>query len=189
MSLACIGTGGKLHEELVRKYVVKSQTAEIKGEHWQEYQQMALRGGIGDFFMGQDGKIYSVGNERPKHITSDLTPEAEISAAYMTQMAELYFKSGGSQDGKEFCAVGGGADELSRDLAANLFKATSYRIENFNDAAPFGCAISAAKYLKKLSYEQAINKYVKRIDGSEIEPVQKGVEKLQTAIKQVKMVN
>jgi sugar (pentulose or hexulose) kinase len=67
--------------------------------------------------------------------------------------------------------VGGGSkNAILRQAVADIFNAETFSIKNSDFAAPLGCAISGAKKVLNISYEQAAEFFVQRAEGTSTMP-------------------
>lgn len=84
-----------------------------------------------------------------------------IRALHISQALALKLHSAHLANVRSLCLVGGGArNDFMKQLLADVFGTGVYCLENTVYAAPLGCAISGAKDVSGLSYEEAAGKYV-----------------------------
>lgn len=98
--------------------------------------------------------------------------KSEIRALHVSQALSLKLHSSHLANVHALCLVGGGArNNFMRQLLADVFGTGVYCLENTVYAAPMGCAISGAKYVSGLSYEEAAEKYVHSRDVETSSPL------------------
>ncbi|MCK4248626.1 MAG: hypothetical protein KAX15_02490 [Candidatus Omnitrophica bacterium] len=94
-----------------------------------------------------------------------------IRALHISQVLALKLHSKHLSDLNQICIVGGAAgNKFFRQLITDAFEAESYIIKNADFAAPFGCALAAARYALDISYEQAVDIFVEKEEGSTLIP-------------------
>lgn len=176
MALSVITNGGKLHDEFRERYAAAS---------WEEFSRLAA---------GTDGApeatFRPVSPNEPimlpyRHAESvplapagivregldEGDPSANVRALLLSQALSLRLHSSHLEKGREIAVVGGGSrNAVFRRMITDLFGVRTYRIRNADSAAPFGCAVSAARWAEGLSYKQAAERYVQREPGSEVDP-------------------
>jgi xylulokinase len=97
---------------------------------------------------------------------------AEIRALHISQALALKMNSSHLNEARFICLVGGGSrNRFMRQVLADVFGAGIYSLDNAVYAAPLGCAISGAKYLSGVSYEEASKKYNHTTDGETCFPL------------------
>ncbi len=176
MSLTCFSNGGKLHEEFLRKYILKSEQGQISADTWAEYAKFA-----GPDKIGEDESLmlpYLMAETVPlkdKGIIRDGFDAEEaginIRALHISQVLALKLHSKQLSGLNRICIVGGASgNKFFRQLITDAFEAESYIIKNADFAAPFGCALAAARYALDISYEQAVDIFVEKEEGSTLIP-------------------
>jgi len=183
MALSVITNGGKLHDEFRTRYA---------GGSWEEF--IRLAGGADSAGPGREPGTESafrpVSPDEPimlpyrsaesvplapagivREGLDEEDPAANVRALLLSQALSLRLHSSHLERTQEIAVVGGGSrNAVFRRMITDLFGVRTYRIRNADSAAPFGCAISAARWAEGLSYDQAAERYVQREPGSEADP-------------------
>jgi xylulokinase len=171
MSLICFTNGGKLHEEFLKRYILQGQEREPTAEDWAQYKEVASQGGFGKhlmlpYLLAESVPVAPAGIIRDGSFDEN-DPAMNIAALYFSQLAALRVHLGPIQIPGEICMVaGGGKDHVMRKLAADIFGATTFTIEDAGYAAPLGCAIAAMREVLKLPYDEVTSRFVQRIPES-----------------------
>jgi xylulokinase len=169
MALSVITNGGKLHDEFRDRYA---------GGSWERYAELA-RGGSLEVSPEEPIMLpYRYAESvpvAPAGIIRDGLDEedagANVRALHLSQALSLRLHSSHLQTGEEIAVVGGGSrNAVFRRMITDLFGVRTYLIRNADSAAPFGCAVAAARWAAGLSYAEAAARYVQREPGSELDP-------------------
>jgi xylulokinase len=177
MALSCMTNGGKLHEEFLRKYILKSADKPIGQAEWNAYRQAA-----GQPVLTENEKImlpYLFDESVPRCKAGiiregfdETSANDNVRALYVSQALALKLHSSHLSDIKSFCIVAGGSkDPFFRQIITDLFNAESFIIQNSDFAAPLGCAISGAKHALNVSYDQAADMFVIKDKTSALKPI------------------
>jgi sugar (pentulose or hexulose) kinase len=95
-----------------------------------------------------------------------------IRALHVSQALSLKIHSSHLTNVSSICLVGGGSrNNFMKQILADVFDTKIYCLENTVYAAPIGCAISGARHLRGLSYEEAAEKYVHSRDMKKCSPL------------------
>jgi sugar (pentulose or hexulose) kinase len=98
--------------------------------------------------------------------------EVNIRALHISQVLALGLHSGHLSHPDTLCVAGGGArNRFLRQLIADVFDARVYTIRHADYAAPFGCAISGARAVLDISYEEAATRFVQVEAASLLDPL------------------
>ncbi len=184
MALSVFTNGGKLHDHFLRKYLKKPDGETIQKEDWARYGKAA-----GPSLLSGDENLMlpylmdeSVPLKKRGIIRADFSqddPEANIRALNISQALSLKLHSHHLDYVNKICVVGGGASNtFMMQLISDFFNATTYTIKNAGYAAPFGCAISCAKVLLNISYEDAADRFVETDDTSLHKPIKENLPKV-----------
>lgn len=180
MALSVITNGGKVHDHFRHRYT--------STRDWESYTRAA-----GDPLLNEDEKLmlpYLLDESVPlrkRGIIRDgfdeADPDVNIRALHLSQALSLKLHASHLSTVDEICIVGGGTrNNLLRQLIADVFNAKTFTIQNADYAAPLGCALSGARALLGLSYEEAVSTFVQRDISSYREPIQKNVEKIENLL-------
>jgi xylulokinase len=172
MALSVFTNGSKVHDHFLRRYLRQGQPGEITADDWEAYVRAA-----GPFALGEDEKLMlpywqaeSVPLRAGGIVRSGFEEDdqdANIRSLCVSQVLSLRLHSGHLSPGNSICVVGGGAkNSFLMQLIADVFQVQAYSIHHADFAAPLGCAISGARKLLNLSYQDAAHKYVQRDEGS-----------------------
>ncbi len=189
MSLTCFSNGGKLHEEFLCKYVLKSEQGQITADIWAEYAKLAGPDKIGEdeplmlpYLMAETVPLRNKGIVRDGFDAEDA--RTNIRALHISQVLALKLHSKQLSNEKQICIVGGASgNKFFRQLITDAFGASSYIIKNADFAAPFGCALAAARYALDISYEQAVDIFVEKEEGSTLAPNKENTDIFQGLVK------
>ncbi|TVQ28197.1 MAG: hypothetical protein EA383_01140 [Spirochaetaceae bacterium] len=174
MALAVITNGGKLHRQFCDTYA---------GGDWERYADLA--GGsiqvpeeeplMLPYLSDESVPVAKAGIVRDGFAESDA--QANVRALHISQVASLRLHSRHLSDVTRLCVVGGGAsNRFIRQALADAFGAITYTITNAEFAAPYGAAMSAARYALGAGYEEVSERFVKSDPGSECHPSPENVE-------------
>jgi xylulokinase len=172
MALSVITNGSKLHDNFLRRYLLHEGTGEIFPADWDAYVQAT-----GPFQLTQDEPIMLPYRQaesvplRPAGIVrqgfDERDAETNIRALSVSQILSLRLHSGLLSDPASICVVGGAAkNPFLMQLIADVFQADAYNIRRADFAAPLGCAVSGARHVLGLSYEDAAERYVQKDESS-----------------------
>jgi len=173
MALTVITNGAKVHEAFLERYIARGRRGAVTDEDWEAYALAA-----GDVTLANDEKLmlpYLMDESvplRPRGIVregfDEGDAEANIRALHVSQALSLRLHSSHLDETEQLCVVGGGARNLLlRQLIADVFDVRTYTIGHGDLAAAFGSAVSAARTLLRISYEEAAVRYV-RVDGASV---------------------
>jgi xylulokinase len=177
MALSCITNGGKVHDQFIKKYIVKSQNKEITGADWDWYLKIAGTTTLSTqenlmlpYLMDESVPLAKAGIIRDGF--NETSTEINIRALQVSQALALKIHSSHLSKVNKICIVAGGSkNPFLRQLITDVFNAETYTIMNSDYAAPLGCAISAAKTLLKTTYTAAANKFVQKDESSTLKPI------------------
>ena len=189
MALSVITNGGKVQDNFLREYVLKSEDRSPGTQDWQKYIDLA-----GDPLISNDERLllpYLLDESVPlrkKGIIRDNFPEkyagVNIRALIISQVLSLKLHSGHLGEVNDLCVVGGGTgNSLMMQWIADAFDADTCTIENPAVAAPLGCAISAAVKALEISYEEAAERFVRKDTASVRKPIHENVIAMQDLVK------
>jgi xylulokinase len=173
MALSVFTNGSKVHDHFLGRYLLQEENREITAQDWEAYVRAA-----GPFELNPEEPLmlpYWQAESvplRPGGIVRqgvlDTDAGANIRALCISQILSLRLHSDHLSDPASICVVGGGArNSFQMQLIADVFQAKTYNIDHADFAAPLGCAISGARKVLGLSYEDAARKYVQR-DGTSV---------------------
>lgn len=189
MALSVITNGGKVQEHFLKKYLNVSGRKNTDSSDWQEYSEKA-----GTPLLSMDEKLllpYLLDESVPlrkKGLIRDNFPdnvaEDNIRALILSQVLSLRIHSDHLNDVGELCIVGGGTgNNLMMQWIADAYGACTYTIENPAVAAPLGCAISAAKKVLDISYDEAADRFVRKDFKSIRNPVPENIKTMRGLVK------
>jgi sugar (pentulose or hexulose) kinase len=99
--------------------------------------------------------------------------QADIRALHISQALSLRIHSNHLNYAGALCVVGGGSkNRFLRQITADVFDASVYTIRHADFAAAFGCAISGAKNLLRVSYEETASTFMQVDRASFMNPIQ-----------------
>lgn len=172
MALSVFTNGSKVHDHFLRSHLLGGRADQITADDWQAYVQAA-----GSFHLNEDEKLmlpYWQAESVPlreKGIVRQGFDEsdagANIRSLCISQVLSLRLHSDHLKRGDSICVVGGAAkNPFLMQLIADVFQVDAYNIRHADVAAPLGCAISGARRILDLSYQDAAYRYVQRDDAS-----------------------
>ncbi|MBW2219939.1 MAG: hypothetical protein JRF40_10680 [Deltaproteobacteria bacterium] len=107
-----------------------------------------------------------------------------IRALHISQILSLKLHSGHLKNVDTLYLAGGGArNSVLRQLIADVFEVKVCMIENTEYAAPFGCAISGAKEILGISYEEAAGRFIQTDQSSTVSPGGESRPKIKSLLK------
>jgi len=188
MALTVFTNGAKVHEFFLEKYISRGKGVSGLEKNWDAYIAAA-----GEAIMREDEKLmlpYLIGESvplRPRGFVregfDELDAEVNIRALHISQALSLRLHSGHLSHAGVLCLVGGGAkNRFLRQLITDTFNSETYAIRNADLAAAFGCAVSGARYLLDISYEDAASKFVEVDRGSFMYPLRQNQSSIRTLL-------
>lgn len=188
MALSVFTNGGKVHEHFLRKYGVNSNDRQLGESNWDTYMILA-----GEPLLSADETLmlpYLFDESVPlrkKGILRDGFEEDDahrnIRALHIAQVLSLRLHASHLSAVNSLCVVGGGArNNLLRQLITDVFNAKTFTIKNADFAAPFGCAISGARAVLGISYEEATRRFVQMDEASLLEPIEENVPRVKALL-------
>jgi xylulokinase len=180
MALSVITNGGKVHDHFLHRYIPTGD--------WERYVRAA-----GNSILKEKEKLllpYLLDESVPLQKRGIIRDgfgeddhETNIRALHLSQVLSLRLHTGHLSAVDEISIVGGGShNRFLRQLIADVFNAKTFTIQNADFAAPLGCAISGARTLLGLSYEEAVRKFVQRDESSYLKPIIENVLKIETLL-------
>ncbi len=176
MALSVFTNGSKLHDHFLRKYVTGNPDTPVDLKHWNEYLRRA-----GVPVLKEDENLmlpYLLSESVPlaqegiirQGFTED-EADANIRALHVSQVLSLKLHSDHLSGTESLCVVGGASrNPVLKQLIADVFGTRVYSVDHADFAAPLGCAVSGARHLLNISYEEAQERFVKRDSSPMIEP-------------------
>jgi len=183
MALSVFTNGGKVHDYFLKKYITASEDNGLIKESWDSYVLAA-----GDPLLAenenlmlpflQDESVPLIKKGIVRDGFGEDNANANIRALTMSQALSLKLHSGHLGDVDSICIVGGGSgNRFLNQIISDVFNAKIYRIKNAGYAAPFGCAISGAKSVLGISYDEAAEKFVEKDESSYLNPIKENIPK------------
>lgn len=179
MALSVFTNGGKLHEYFLRRYILKGKEKKLEMSDWALYLTTA-----GSPQLNVDEKLmlpYLFDESLPlrsrgviRNGFSENDGSLDIRSLHISQVLSLRLHSRHLKNVSELCVVGGGSrNRFLRQLIADLFDTNVYSILNASFAAPLGSAISGARMLLNISYNEAARRFVQRDETAVLSPIRK----------------
>ena len=171
MALTVITNGAKVHEFFLDKYIHKETPGGEADDRWEAYVSVA-----GEAILREDERLmlpYLREESVPLRSAGilrdgfdDQDRRMNIRSLHLSQVLSLKLHSGHLSRTDAICVVGGaGRNRFLRQLIADVFDSNTYNIRYASFAAALGCAISGARAILNLSYEEAASRFV-QIDGA-----------------------
>jgi xylulokinase len=177
MALSVFTNGARVHDHFLRRHLKSSPTAGISVADWKKYARLSGDAIIKDHEPLMLPYLFDESVPlRKKGIVYDGFDESNaasgIRALHIAQALSLKLHSGHLQNVRSLCIVGGGAKNLLlKQLVADCFGAAVYTINNAAFAAPLGCAVSGARHLLGITYDEAAGIFVERDEASLLQPI------------------
>jgi xylulokinase len=178
MALTVFTNGAKLHEFFLDKYLTKRTPGSGDEDRWEAYVSAA-----GETILREDEPLMLpyLSDEsvplRPRGILrdgfDDKDARVNIRSLHVSQVLSMKLHSSHLGRTDALCVVGGaGRNRFLRQLIADVFNSNSYNIGHADFAAALGCAISGARALLKISYEEAVERFVQIDRASSARPLE-----------------
>lgn len=168
MALTVITNGGKLHREFCDLYARGdwSAYAELTGprEISPDEEPIML-----PYLTDESVPVAPAGIVREGFEEGEAA--ANVRALHLSQVASMRLHSSHLSDVDRVNVVGGGAvNAFLRQAIADAFGATVTVAEHAESAAPFGCALSAARFALDCSYEEVVRRFAGGTEETKPEP-------------------
>ncbi len=171
MALTVITNGAKVHESFLDRYIRKETSGGEGDDRWEAYVSVA-----GEAILREDERLmlpYLRDESVPLRAAGivrdgfdDQDGRVNIRSLHVSQTLSLKRHSGHLSRTAALCVVGGaGRNRFLRQLIADVFDSNTYNIRHAAFAAALGCAISGARAILNISYEEAASGFV-QIDGA-----------------------
>jgi xylulokinase len=178
MALTVFTNGAKLHEFFLDKYLPKRTLGSEDEDRWEAYVSAA-----GEAILREDEPLMLpyLRDEsvplRPSGILrdgfDDKDARVNIRSLHISQVLSLKLHSNHLGRTDALCVVGGaGRNRFLRQLIADVFNSNTYNIRHADFAAALGCAISGARALLNISYEEATGRFVQIDRASSASPLE-----------------
>lgn len=177
MASTVFTNGAKVHEFFLEKYIAMKGHESVAKKDWGSYVSAAGESIINDneklmlpYLLDESVPRRSRGIVRDGFDDRDL--EADIRALYISQALSLRLHSNHLNNAGALCVVGGGSkNRFLKQMIADVFDASIYTIRHADFAAAFGCAISGAKTLLRVSYEESASRFIQVDRASLVDPI------------------
>jgi len=178
MALTVITNGAKVHEFLLDKYIPEQRGGSKADDRWEAYVSAA-----GEAILREDEPLMLpyLRDEsvplRPAGIVrdgfDDQDARVNIRSLHVSQVLSLKLHSGHLSRTDALCVVGGaGRNRFLRQLIADVFDSNTYNIRHAGFAAALGCAISGARAILNVSYEEAAGRFAQTDKASFEHPLE-----------------
>jgi xylulokinase len=177
MALTVFTNGAKVHEFFLEKYIAMKGHESAAKKEWESYVRAA-----GESIISDNEKLllpYLLDESVPQRSRgimrdgfNDQNVEADIRALHISQALSLRIHSNHLNYANALCVVGGGSkNRFLKQIIADVFDASVYTIRHADFAAAFGCAISGAKTLLDVSYDEAASRFIQVDRASLVDPI------------------
>jgi len=171
MALTVFTNGAKVHEFFLDKYVPLGTPDTDDDSRWEAYVSAAGEAVLQDdeplmlpYLRDESVPLRAAGIVRDGF--DDQDARLNIRSLHVCQALSLKLHSGHLSQTDALCVVGGAAkNRFLRQLIADVFDSNTYNIRHAGFAAALGCAISGARAILNISYEEAATRFV-HIDGA-----------------------
>jgi xylulokinase len=189
MALTVFTNGAKVHEYFMEKYAQEMRITEESEKDWEVYVSAAGETILNDneklmlpYLLDESVPVRSRGIIREGFTEQD--GNTNIRALHISQALALKLHSPHSSHANEICVVGGAArNRFLRQLIADVFDARTYTIKYAGFAACLGCAISGAKALLQIPYEEAASRYVQVDKTSQVGSIRENRAAIRTLLR------
>ena len=177
MALTVFTNGAKVHEFFLEKYIVMKGHESAAKKDWESYVYAAGESIIEDneklmlpYLFDESVPQRSRGIVRDGFDDRDI--EADIRALHISQALSLRLHSNHLNHAGALFVVGGGSkNRFLRQMIADVFDASVSTIRHADFAAAFGCAISGARALMDVSYEESASRFIQIDRASVVDPI------------------
>jgi len=177
MALTVFTNGAKVHEFFLDKYFPKRTPGSEDGR-WEVFVSTA-----GEAILQEDEPLmlpYLRDESLPlkpagiyRNDFDDQDARVNIRSLHVSQVLSLKLHSGHLSHTDALCVVGGaGRNRFLRQLIADVFNSKTYNIQHAGFAAALGCAVSGARALLNISYEEAASRFVQIDRASSASPLE-----------------
>ncbi len=177
MALSVFTNGGKVHAHFLKKYISRTENNRLTQKDWDDYTAAA-----GTALLKSDEKLmlpYLQAESVPlkkrgiiRDNFSENAPKENIRALAVSQALSLKLHSTHLEDVNALCVVGGGSkNRFFNQLIADMFNAKTFSIKHARYAAPFGCAVSGAKKILGISYDEAAQRFMQKDETASFAPI------------------
>jgi len=188
MALTVFTNGAKVHEFFLDKYMAKGTSGSETDDRWEAYVS-----GAGSSVLREDERLMLpyLRDEsvplRPGGMVrdgfDDHDARVNIRSLHVSQALSLKLNSSHLGRTDALCVVGGGAkNRFLRQLIADVFDANTCSIRYAGLAAALGCAISGARALLDITYEEAAGRFVQLDRASSVRPLEGDRNAIQTLL-------
>jgi sugar (pentulose or hexulose) kinase len=113
----------------------------------------------------------------------EISESAYIRSLRVSQALSLRLHASRVPESESIAVVGGGSrNDALRGFITDAFGARTYRVRNRDFAAPLGCAIAAARYVKDVGYDEAADLFVQVEECSRVDPLQASVNRYEKVL-------
>jgi xylulokinase len=178
MALTVFTNGAKVHEFFLDKYIPKEVLESEADDKWEAYVSAAGEAVLREdeplmlpYFRDESVPLRPAGMLRDGF--DDQDGHVNIRSLHLSQVLSLKLHSGHLSRTDALCVVGGaGRNRFLRQLIADVFDSNTYNIGHAGFAAALGCAISGARAILNISYEEAASRFVQIDRASSARPLE-----------------
>ena len=188
MALTVFTNGAKLHEFFLDKYIPKGTSGGGTDERWEAYVSTAGQRLLREderlmlpYLMDESVPLRPAGVVRDGFNYRDAT--VNIRSLHVSQALSLRLHSGHLSRTEALCVVGGASqNRFLRQMIADVFDADTYSIRHAGFSAALGCAISGARELLGITYDEAARSFVPLDRASSVRPVEENRHAVQALL-------
>jgi xylulokinase len=178
MALTVFTNGAKMHESFMEKYIAKNTSGGEGDSKWEAYVSAAGEPTLREeeplmlpYLREESVPLRAAGIVRDGF--DDQDARMNIRSLHVSQALSLKLHSGHLSETDALCVVGGAAkNRFLRQLIADVFDSNTYNIRHAAFAAALGCAISGARAILNMSYEEAAGRFVQIDEASSARPLE-----------------
>ncbi len=178
MALTVFTNGAKVHESFLDKYVTKGRQSTDAASRWEAYVSAAGEAVLQEdeplmlpYLRDESVPLRPAGIDRDGF--DDQDPQVNIRSLHVSQVLSLKVHSGHLRWTDALCVAGGaGRNRFLRQLIADAFDSNTYNSRHAGFAAALGCAISGARAMLNVSYEEAASRFVQIDKASFANPIE-----------------
>lgn len=178
VALTVFTNGAKVHESFLDKYVPKGRQSTDADSRWEAYVSAAGEAVLQEdeplmlpYLRDESVPLRPAGIDRDGF--DDQDARVNIRSLHVSQVLSLKVHSGHLRWTDALCVAGGaGRNRFLRQLIADAFDSNTYNIRHAGFAAALGCAISGARAMLNVSYEEAASRFVQIDKASFANPIE-----------------
>lgn len=188
MALTVVTNGAKVHEFFRDKYIPKETSGSETDDRWEAYVSAAGSPVLREnerlmlpYLRDESVPLRPGGMVRDGF--DDHDARVNIRSLHVSQALSLKLHSSHLSRPEALCVVGGASqNRFLRQMIADVFDADTYSIRHAGFAAAHGCAISGARELLDITYDEAARRFVPLDRASSVRPIEENRHAVQALL-------